>query len=150
MGIKGEIMDTSEKYIKMCEKAEEIQEEWEYLWGDFFALIPQMYVERIDNIRWKQTTQLRKDELVVWLPMQDQLQEMVWLRVPSKKPRTLLIWLLNSVVFPENPPINKNIADDENKYWEQFDSMEQLWLAFVMSQKFNKIWDEEKEEWIKQ
>ena len=28
-------------------------------------------------------------------------------------------------------------------YWEQFLSMEQLWLAFVMKEKYGKVWDGE-------
>ena len=85
---------------------------------------------------------------IIW--KQDQLQGMIIRQVPSGRPRTLLIWLLNTVVHPENPPHNKNIADDQNKYWEQFDSMEQLWLSFVMSQKFGKVWNSDKEEWVKE
>ena len=141
-------MDTSEKYIKMCEKAEEIQkmrldkwEEGDYVFDKGYDDVRLVF----QNAKWLMGYGI----YMVWLPRQDQLQEMIWLRVPSKKPRTLLIWLLNSVVFPEDPPTNKNIADNENKYWEQFDSMEQLWLAFVMKEKFNKIWDDKKGEWVK-
>lgn len=30
-------MDTSDRYIEMCEKAVEIQESWKPAWGDFVA-----------------------------------------------------------------------------------------------------------------
>jgi hypothetical protein len=31
--------------------------------------------------------------------------------------------------------------------WQNHETMEQLWLAFVMSEKYGRIWDEENEEW---
>ena len=35
-------------------------------------------------------------------------------------------------------------------YAEKFTSMEQLWLAFVMEECYNKVWSTEKEEWEKE
>ncbi len=36
------------------------------------------------------------------------------------------------------------------EYFMQFDSWEQLWLALVMEEKYNKSWDEKNEKWTKQ
>ena len=39
--------------------------------------------------------------------------------------------------------------DLNRHYYKQFhNSYEQLWLAFVMHEKYQKQWDEEKEEWL--
>ena len=43
--------------------------------------------------------------------------------------------------FIDNTPMNDRTYD---RY-----SMEQLWLVFVMHEKYGKVWDEEKEEWDK-
>lgn len=104
-------MDTSETYIKMCEKAEEIQE----------LRTPRNYDDTMSF--WYEGTPN------VWLPRQDQLQEMV-----GEKSEVMLLEYILCFVF------------DTKKHWwrteytKQFDSMEQLWLAFVMKEKYNKIW----------
>jgi len=41
---------------------------------------------------------------------------------------------------------NFSYADGLNFYSEQFTSMEQLWLAFVMKEKYGKVWD--RKDWI--
>jgi len=65
------------------------------------------------------------------LERQDQLQEMV----EEKRPYLLLMEL--------DIEANSGLASDEgwNDYWRSFTSMEQLWLAFVMKEKYNKTWD---------
>ena len=105
-------MDTSEQYIKMCEKAKEIQgQRWGHITDDNFW----------DNQRlpW-----------AVWLPRQDQLQEMVKEKFTG--------WTYPGV-------LNKlQKFCFEISY---YNSMEQLWLAFVMKEKYSKVWDGEN--WIK-
>ena len=59
-------MDTSEQYIKMCEKAKEIQKLKPNRWGDCISA-------HIDK-EWFATTSLHLDR-DIWLPRQDQLQE---------------------------------------------------------------------------
>lgn len=129
-------MDTSKEYIKMCEKTEEIQRErqWqEDQWkeGDCFTTSTGIigfhcegcaieYGQRDDNI---------------WLPRQDQLQEMVHILTPTD---------LNYLVSKDN------LFDGDfcggrwiDAYYLKFTSLEQLWLAFVMKEKYNKIWNGE-------
>ena len=65
----------------------------------------------------------------IWLPRQDQLQEMVF---QLGEPPTAYIVLLREFMQRNSP------------YYVMFASMEQLWLAFVMKEKFNKTWDGEK------
>jgi len=68
----------------------------------------------------------------IWLPRQDRLQKMI--ELPKHRDKAGLatyfsLWL------------NKNID-----FWKFGWSMEQLWLAFVMKEEFNKIWNDEN--WI--
>jgi len=148
-------MDTSEQYIKMCEKAGEIQGNRELLEGDFYA-----YIRPKEGFNWLHHTRqefidnpseswaepsvcmLSDDrdygiehiyEDVIercWLPRQDQLQEML--------------------LFP--------CGDFKDNFWSALDdfrdyafsetfipyiptSMEQLWLCYVMKQKYGKAWN---------
>lgn len=147
-------MDTSKKFIKMCEKADEIQNLWKRKPGDFYrwhcnlcfnnpnnlknkAYIHNVFWEGEDLIdNWEcdcGSSDIDVGMPIIWLPTQNQLQYLS----------------------------NKNLGDllDSFMLWEEgsgfirqrdnFDSMGQLWLAFVMYEKYQKIWDDEKEEWIK-
>tara|TARA_Y100000310_G_C20561680_1_gene753383 strand:- start:642 stop:974 length:333 start_codon:yes stop_codon:yes gene_type:complete len=107
-------MDTSEQYIKMCEKAVKIQklrpsgaDEHDYFWCPVHGLGCDL-----DN--------------AIWLPTQSELQAVLRVRKPVELAYRLSIWALF-----------------EGK---KFNSMEQLWLAFVMRKRFGKIWS--KTEWI--
>ena len=168
-------MDTSETYIKMCEKAEEIQNSWKPEGGDWIVFdyrdttkTSKEFEKQAwgdDDKTWKrvevlcyQPSELKdwwigttgKESLVkssqdltkehcVWLPRQDQLQEMVPTQIAGTKPNLKMIsefthffdyWDTNGI------PINLTT-------WEQ------LWLAFVMKEKYNKVWDGEKWQTIK-
>ena len=129
-------MDNSETYIKMSEKAEEIQTsktvwergDWYYSEGYGIEVIP------VNSVEYAQRPNF------IWLPRQDQLQEML--------PEYSHFGLLGAFYdFVFCPPDEDRIMGDEAKYVEeypkQFTSMEQLWLAFVMKEKFNKVWDGE-------
>lgn len=124
-------MDCGNDYIKMCKKAEEIQEFWDRHKGDWYA-DPfwnnekqgddwNIYVLESDN-------QYLYQPRYTWLPRQDQLQEMMEDATYYK--------LKNIFSFMINPDhhIPFNI------------SMEQLWLTFIMKERFKKIWNGE--EWI--
>jgi len=162
-------MDTTPEYIKMCEMAKEIQNLRKdisdkkfvttlYETGDWFCytdpysitirmtggnqnpteLVKGIYVVGSSSIQSSSIPD-RKEKLefingykevknIIWLPRQDQLQEIV---SPSflKEDKFMIIDKFLSFI---------DYADRE---W----SFEQLWLAFVMKEKFNKIWDGE--EW---
>jgi hypothetical protein len=68
----------------------------------------------------------------VWLPRQDQLQEMVIGKYAT--PWDLAI-AFSSVLMADNA-----------SYFDKFDSMEKLWLAFVMLEKHKKKWKDG--EWV--
>jgi hypothetical protein len=82
----------------------------------------------------------------VWLPRQDQLQEMIeghWSEVLGR----FTYWLdgPNSLVSIPTIKLLKERVDFVKRL-ERIDSMEQLWLAFVMKEKYGKIWNGE--EWV--
>ena len=131
-------MDTSEQFIKMCD-CPEIQDNWNPEGLDF--------THRRAGRQYKHGTML-------WLPRQDQLQEMVGNN-----------WVQNMVgcydfAFQLSagacaPCINEKLLESWqsggdfykeclNNLSTKYKSMEQLWLAFVMKEKFNKTWDGEK------
>ena len=121
-------MDTSETYIKMCEEAEEIQSlrqcdpmSWYYHKG--FGCNEVVEGRNLVNVA-----------LSIWLPRQDQLQEMVdigdWITVLSR----FAIFAFGGKRVIDGTPHNVF-------------TMEQLWLAFCMHEKYNKVWNGE--EWIK-
>ncbi len=108
-------MDTSETYIKMCEKAEEIQALCSYECRVYSV-----------NMAWWDTNGdcwfNVNNERNIWLPRQDQLQEMV----RGKFRRQYLMLVDFATLCVDDMP------DDM--------SMEQLWLAFVMIEKYGKVW----------
>jgi len=61
-------MDTSEKYIRMCSSAKETQEKWVFQTGDF------VYDPSLGNVEVL-LSQGDNSVSYVWLPRQDQLQE---------------------------------------------------------------------------
>ena len=127
--------------------AKEIQKEWKPESGDYIAWISHPLVRLLGGKAYdawrllypnQETMQyslvhqnsLRKHP---WLPRQDQLQKIY-------SPQTLneLVSYFERFCFKgyRNPRSMNPIV--------LFDSMEQLWLAFTMFQKFGKRWDGEK------
>jgi len=117
----------TDNYIKMCEQAGEIQKEWKQENGDL--------------VFWKITKSIKivtdhffaesfKD--FVWLPTQEQLQEMTEGRFH--------IWgNLNSLTM------TASTADrDTHQICRNVDSMNELWLMYVMKEKYNKSWTGDK------
>jgi hypothetical protein len=149
-------MDYEIEYIEMCDKAKEIQKEWtpknydcihifsnkgcpKYNFGDKFLYDVAdedgyefsfynygSYKEKISEFSYK--------NFAIFLPRQDQLQEML----KDLYSRDLII--LN--VF------YKFCINDINI--DKFESFEQFWLAFVMQEKYGKVWDVEKKDWRKE
>ena len=123
-------MDKTEKYIKMCD-CEEIQGKCKYTEGD--VVHDGNSIEVIGSILTVGNHQATKGGYdydffdyewarTIWLPRQDQLQGML------------------------NRENDRYLMVQEFSYWvsenyASYYSMEQLWLAFVMKEKFNKTWD---------
>ena len=142
-------MDTSETWKKMCAKAEEVQakrpsgtDEHDYFWSP-------VHGNGLDL------------ERAVWLPRQDQLQEMVKIDNLEEFLREIVWSMLSSGGNGEGwyfglPDWAKTdgwkIKEGKREYSVlnkklQFTSMEQLWLAFHMKSEHNKTWDGDK--WVK-
>jgi len=138
-------MDTTTKYILMCEKAEEIQEIAPLESGTWYA-----YLRHENKERWILDEDAPIVELIVasrdehepghvfedsiehcWLPTQDQLQEMIKESFDNLYQMSYRFYAWQ-------------VRQDLNILLEQT-SMEQLWLAFVMKEKYNKTWN--REEW---
>ncbi len=137
-------MDTTKEYILMCEKALEIQELWKPETGDYVYSIRNG--NHKDHLRiitnsdvvgcrnpykpeiWNTTPILqRKRTKNIFIPRQDHLQGMVIDNVGCEE------WWENKLftmcyVFMQT----------HNMAWQ---SMEQLWLAFVMSERYSKQWN---------
>ncbi len=118
-------MDVSQENIKQCGKATEIQA-LRMIWctGDYFW----------DKLRkrvvlYSEVGDLRCD-YEIWLPRQDQLQEMIY----GDAGVMCCVSLAQDIAKFGRSLGHKHIE----KY--QFHSMEQLWLAFVMKERYNKVW----------
>jgi hypothetical protein len=71
---------------------------------------------------------------MVWLPRQDQIQEMLGATLPTELLSRLLNWFKPPELFAGIKP--PDIL--------QFTSMEQLWLSFYMWECHSKVWDGDK------
>jgi len=134
-------MDTSETYIKMCD-CPEIQEGKKSVErGDYWCW--KSYPERVYFHSGKYPLEMfysrneRDGNNKIWLPRQDQLQEMHLYRNYSIS--DLMVPLLENFRDFYFRLIDKKTAE-----MESYTSMEQLWLAFYMKEKHNKTWDGEK------
>ncbi len=138
-------MDTSETYIKQCAKASEIQslrkatqKELDYHgkasphWqpGDFYTCTTGR--GRFDGIISEGEDNPPDMFKPVWLPRQDQLQEIV-------KNAQSGDWLFDLLDGFHDFALGNGIYGTSTHY--KFESMEQLWLAFIMKGKYNKVWN---------
>ena len=124
-------MDTSEKYILMCEKAEEVQKQE-------FSHRPNWHFAYYLHGRWQiEHDFLGGERPPIWLPRQDQLQAM-------SKHKDIGLLLAEFFWWATRSPTGHTTDVQET---HRCNSMEQLWLAFVMYEKYQKVWDGEK--WIK-
>lgn len=71
-------------------------------------------------------TRCKKDLSYIWLPKQNQLQDMV---------------LNNNTCYGKHLYFHEWMKINQIHNYLKNWSMEQLWLAFVMFEKFNKVWD---------
>ena len=119
-------MDKSETYIKMQDNARKFLPKWVPQDGDYFCCRGEVYIYQ--NLYMGS----ENNEDCFPLYRQDQLQEMIVFphkadipnaSMPRRLARYIADWYDN---YPQ-------------AYW--FTSMEQLWLAFVMKEKYNKVWN---------
>ena len=156
----------TDNYIKMCEQAEEIQKLWKPEEGDNFAYIKvvpfrrekdKLIIEKIGNfgnsryfsqwgfknrklykeVYFSENWQSNEEYIgVIWLPTQEQLQGMY--KQKWANGQTYLDYFYQWAKKQYNP----FVLNREDISWNE------LWLAFVMHEKYHKIWTGEK--WIKE
>lgn len=142
-------MDTSETYIKMCD-CPEIQDiaKWEH--GDWFW--PEPWGSALLLDRRREDTEYPNhykfystmhggpwttDFKVLWLPRQDQLQKMAF-PCPDDTINVQANRIVNQFALE---------AYESGHYATYFfPTWEQLWLAFVMKERYHKHWSGE--EWV--
>ncbi len=130
-------MDTSETYIKMsdCEEIQALRPD-DVIWqeGDYYCWNPPSgIIITLAYDCWcdSESHAQSRDKGDIWLPRQDQLQKMVGAISHAHLLEQLNSWIMTTTsgLFPA-----------------LFNSMEQLWLAFVMWENHQKKWDGE--EWV--
>ncbi len=139
-------MDVSSEYVKMCEKAQEIQKLWKPQEGDYVhilkhgaflaheAILFSGLRDALITMRgWHEDWEFER-EYSIWLLRQDQLQEMYLKDMPDG-------------TYQKIATLAEEFHDyhETNGYPIYAGSMEQLWLVFVMEKKYGKVWDGE--EW---
>ena len=136
-------MDKSKKYIQMCKKADEIQNHWEPKNGDFFwgtiedfadedpLQAVYQYFECEDEyytiipLSYDPSLKEFTDETdAVRLPTQHELQHMVDFETPLDMVASFADWVKELTLTMQ----------------ERYQTMEQLWLGFVMNKNYNKEW----------
>jgi hypothetical protein len=148
-------MDATNRYVMMCQKAEEIQNLWVPKQCDFiinhedleegvsfcspaesFVRVVNMYYEEQDSKEYLQECDDLKEQ-ALWLPRQDQLQKI------TETDNTIIYSIMSKVIGSQYYDYTKNASVAAS---ELFYSMEQLWLGYVMREKFKKAWNEQ--DWI--
>lgn len=137
-------MDTSERYIEMCRAAEEIQKTWTPELGDMIHNYDSDRTAGLNEISLpaglifaaRMAAGIRQDPPVVWLPRQDQLQDMVRCGDDCHDFMLLMdeFYEYSVSVDSEEPFLNRSVS----RYCS---SMEQLWLAYAMARTHEKWWD---------
>lgn len=127
-------MDTSKEYIDMCEKAKELQHSCDEKTLKFIHHIVNWHINEHFEYSFRTFFVKKEDDCslqLIWLPRQDQLQDMMEYEYPIADLQISL----------------NNFIDDDSSILNEIKSMEQLWLAFVMKKKHNKEWDGKN--WVK-
>ena len=131
-------MDTTEQYVKMsdCEEIQKYKAELGLTHGDYIY-------NRVSldwGIIYDATRSFRYGLLeCTWLPTQSQLQEMV----DVGDAFDFINWLDHNCLDSGYGGAGLVVP----KWSRKLTSMEQFWLAFVMKEKFGKVWSDD--EWVK-
>ncbi len=142
-------MDTSETYVKMCGKAEEIQalrreekhhDTGKWLNGDFYGSVldARVFVVSRGNDAWAdEPYYIHHPSEAIWLPRQDQLQEMVAGNSAQELVASFAEFVNPSIVYEpydilEDNWVCRRLTNTvEFEYPEKFNVTNQPWLALV-------------------
>jgi hypothetical protein len=148
-------MDSTNRYTIMCQKAAEIQNLWKPKQCDFMidledlqeglsfcrsaqslVQVVNIYYDEHESKEYQQECEHLKDS-ALWLPRQDQLQKIV------ESDNSKIHAFMNKIIATQYFDFSKNTYVAAT---DVFYSMEQLWLGYIMREKYNKIWNEE--DWV--
>jgi len=140
-------MDTSDKYIKMCD-CPEVQKGWTPEAGDWVnhkydpcSPDDPAHGGYIESVIYHIINPNEHPVDSIWLPRQDQIQGMMYTLAINEVTENGK----SSVACPDVIVLDlKEFSEKDCEYG--LDTMEQLWLAFYMHEKHSKIWDGEK--WV--
>ena len=127
-------MDFSKHYIEMCRKAEELQALWDPQPGDFYLDSEDDEIYTLCAARHC-TFSLGYANTDIWLPRQDQLQR-IWMKENEGGKD---MWQ----AFYDFLTKKQSYIEDQLGWY----SPEILWLAFVMYEKYQKVWNERTKQW---
>ncbi|MDM8524498.1 hypothetical protein QUF80_14105 [Desulfococcaceae bacterium HSG8] len=141
-------MDKSKKYIRLCERATEIQQQWVQGKGDWFVsedgslkcCVSGEYESAIIKNGFRITKNkagIIRLSRYIWLPRLEQLMEIAQRRGITYGNSAHVFYDWTKIPYKEPYRLPEKI----------FLSVEQLWLAFVMQLKYYKKWDGKK--WAK-
>ena len=134
-------------FIKQCEKAGEIQKQFKFKMGDLFIhtdyLKTKHYIVLDESIVSSSVINTYKKEGAIWLPTQEQLQEILQYYYQCNSKIEGLQWGDSINLF-----MLKRLYDFavKNKYIVY--DINYLWLAFVMKEKYHKVWNGK--DWIEE
>ena len=140
----------TERYVKMCIKAEEIQKEWKPQSGDWFVDFCGDIKVGIGFYNHPLRLQrLKAGTKRFWLPTQEQLWERLGDKGLNKEDREKMIEDFFNFAID-----NRYCGEGTYKLpllapVDIFTSIQEIVFAFVMWKKYQKVWDDEKEEWVK-
>jgi len=133
----------TENYIKMCEQAEEIQKLCQYGQGDWFINVAHEF-EVIPDWATEHMKEWYKYYYHKWLPTQEQLQEMLtmdtnYAKEYNKKTGAIFCGFY---IFLDMMDWVRNWLEKPTKI--NCNSLNEMWLSYVMYKKYNKFWTGEK------
>jgi hypothetical protein len=142
-------VDGSKEYYWMCRRAVEIQSNWKPEFGDdvWETILHYHYIIHYkDSVNNELSLFTSNDGGIIklpmgmnfiWLPRQDQLQAMINSKTAIKV--SDFFWFVVRVgrIDDRHMEIMEDADMDKiNKF-----SLDQLWLMFVMKEKYNKVWN---------
>ncbi|RPJ78584.1 MAG: hypothetical protein EHM20_03560 [Alphaproteobacteria bacterium] len=137
-------MDASEKYIKMCESAKDIQRQWNFKIEDYI-FDPADGEARV----WFGYPKEEYSE-IVWLPRQNQLQEICiefFMQNLGMSRREAFFHFLGWYASCIKETFDNGCNVGENGEYEELNSCEELMLKYTMMLIHWKRWDGER--WVK-
>ena len=120
-------MDTSKEYIAMCD-CEEVQGQWGKKDNEYSISYENndIWISHEGNFTYKAEA---------WLPRQDQIQEMLDIGDLKKLLHDYTFFVCSYCKDQFNLEFGKWVV-----YISQFETLEQLWLAYYMHEKHSKRW----------